>query len=419
MEMMERYTSAIRDNVYEWIKDVKDVDILVGIPCYNNEDTIAHVVSTVAEGLRKYFKDKKSALFVSDGGSTDDTREKAYAAPIPEGFHRRVTIYRGMPGKGTSFRAVFEVAKFLKADCCIVVDSDLRSITPEWIKLLAEPVLKKNAGFVAPYYIRHKNDGTITNNIIYPMTRSLYGLRMRQPIGGDFGFSGELAVLYTKEHVWDTDVAQYGIDIWMSTTAINEGFKIVQARLGTKVHEAKDPAEQLGPMFRQVVSTLFYLMGKYESKWRNIKGSTPVDTMGEPREIAKIEPVSVNLSKLEIEFLEGFYHFNPLYKQIIEPESYKQLAKNIRKLKRTGEVVFPPDLWAKILYDFAFTYQTWSRNRRKLVDVMVPLYFGRTAAYCHEVSELDAEQSEKIVEQQAKVFEDTKSYLIKKYEVWE
>ena len=132
----------------------------------------------------------------------------------------------------------------------------------------------------------------------------------------------------------------------MSTTAINEGFKVAQAQLGTKVHEAKDPAEHLGPMFRQVVSTLFYLMGKYESKWRNIKGSTPVDTIGEPREIAKIEPVSVNLSKLEIEFLEGFHHFNPLYKQIIEPESYKQLAKNIRKLKRTGEVIFPPDLWA-------------------------------------------------------------------------
>ncbi|MFQ5963518.1 MAG: glycosyltransferase [Candidatus Scalinduaceae bacterium] len=416
---MERYASAVRDNVNEWIKDVKDVNVLVGIPCYNNEDTISHVVSTAAKGLRAYFHDNKSALFVSDGGSTDDTREKAYTATIPEGFHRRVSIYRGMPGKGTSFRAVFEVAKFLKADCCIVIDSDLRSITPEWIKLLAEPVLNKSAGFVAPSYIRHKHDGTITNNIVYPMTRALYGLRMRQPIGGDFGFSGELADLYTKENVWDTDVARYGIDIWMSTTAINEGFKIVQAQLRTKVHDAKDPVAHLGGMFREVVSTLFYLMGKYESKWRTIKGSTPVETIGEPKEVAKIEPVSVNLSKLEIEFLEGFYHFNPLYKQIIEPESYNQLFKNIRKLKKTGEVIFPTDLWAKILYDFAFTYQTWSRNRRKLVDILIPLYFGRTAAYCHEVSELDAEQSEKVVENQAKVFEDLKPYLIKKYEAWE
>jgi len=419
MEIMKRYASAVRDNVYEWTKGLNDVDILIGIPCYNNEDTIAHVVSTAAEGLRTYFPDKKSALFISDGGSTDDTREKAYAAPVPEGCKRRVTIYRGMPGKGTSFRAVFEVAMHLKADCCVVIDSDLRSITPEWIKLLAEPVLNKKAGFVAPYYVRHKNDGTITNNIIYPLTRTLYGLRIRQPIGGDFGFSGEIAVLYTKEDVWDTDVAKFGIDIWMSTTAINTGLKIVQAQLGTKVHDAKDPAEHLGPMFRQVVSTLMYLMGKYETKWRTVKGSTPVDLIGKTEKTAKIEPVSVNFNKLEVEFLEGFSHFDPLYKQIIEPESYEQLAKNIRKLKKTGKVIFPSDLWAKILYDFAFTYQTWNRNRKRLIGIMVPLYFGRTAAYCHEVAELDAEQAEKVVEDQAKVFEELKPYLIKKYEVWE
>ncbi|MDR4509622.1 MAG: glycosyltransferase [Candidatus Brocadiaceae bacterium] len=416
---MKGYASALRENVSRWIKEVKDVNILVGIPCYNNEDTISHVVSTVAEGLRTYFPDKKSALFVSDGGSTDNTREKAYTAPVPEGFQRRVTIYRGMPGKGTSFRAVFELAMHLKADCCVVVDSDLRSITPEWIKLLAEPVMKGNAEFVAPYYIRHKNDGTITNNIIYPITRALYGLRMRQPIGGDFGFSGEMAVLYTKEDVWETDVAKFGIDIWMSTTAINAGIKVVQAQLGTKVHDAKDPSEHLAPMFRQVVSTLFYLMGKYESKWRNIKGSTPVDTLGEPKEMSKIEPVSVNFNKLEAELLEGFSHFDPLYKQIIEPENYNNLSKNVQKLKKTGKIMFPADLWAKILYDVAFTYQTWSRNKKKLIDIMVPLYFGRTAAYCHEVSGLDDEHAEKIVEDQAKIFESQKSYLVKKYEAWE
>lgn len=419
MEMMKKYPSAIRENVHEWAKEIKDVDILVGIPCYNNEETIAHVVSTAAEGLRRYFPGKKSALLISDGGSTDDTREKAYSASVPEGFQRRVTIYRGMPGKGTSFRAVFEVAMLLKVDCCIVVDSDLRSITPEWIKLLAEPVLSKKAGFVAPYYIRHKNDGTITNNIIYPMTRALYGLRIRQPIGGDFGFSGEMAVLFAKEDVWGTDVARFGIDIWMSTTAINTGLTIAQAKLGTKVHDAKDPAEHLGPMFRQVVSTLMFLMGKYETKWRNVKGSTPLTIIGEPEKIAKIEPVSVNFNKLEVEFSEGFSHFDPLYKQIIEPESYEQLVKNVRKFKKTGKVIFPADLWAKILYDFTFTYQSWSRNRKRLVDIMVPLYFGRTVAYCHEVAELDAEQAEEVVEKQAKVFEENKSYLINKYKAWE
>jgi hypothetical protein len=133
---------------------------------------------------------------------------------------------------------------------CACFDSDLLSITGEWVKFLVDPVIK-GSDYVAPYYCRDKYDGTITNNICYPLTRALYGIRVRQPIGGDFGFSGKLAAFYAHQEAWETDVAKFGIDIWMTTTAINEGYKICQAYMGTKEHEAKDPA-RLGPMFVQV-----------------------------------------------------------------------------------------------------------------------------------------------------------------------
>jgi len=54
-------------------------------------------------------------------------------------------------------------------------------------------VLSYGWDHVAPLYVRHRNDGTITNSIAYPLTAALYGTRIRQPIGGDFGFSGRLA----------------------------------------------------------------------------------------------------------------------------------------------------------------------------------------------------------------------------------
>ncbi|MGQ3684412.1 MAG: glycosyltransferase [Candidatus Loosdrechtia sp.] len=413
--LTKKYNSALRENVHMWIRKIKDIDILVGIPCYNCEDTISYVVSTSAEGLKKYYPDKKIAVFVSDGGSLDDTREKAYSTNIPEGVERRVTIYRGIPGKGTAFRAIFEVAKLLKADATIVVDADLRSITPEWIKLLANPIINKQAGYVSPLYLRHKYDGTITNNIVYPMTRALYGCKVRQPIGGDFGICGDLAAYYIKEDVWETDVARFGIDIWTTTTAINEGFKIVQAHLGTKVHNAKDPALDLGPMFRQVVSTLFYLMGKYESYWKKPRESTTPDTIGTPHEVSKIEPVSVNYTKLLAEFSEGFEQFDPLYEQVLEADNFNRLYEIVQIFKKTGEIQFPADLWAKVLYDFAFTYLKWHRNRRRLVDILTPLYFGRTAAYCHEVIEKDSAEAEAVVDMQAQEFEKQKTYLLQKF----
>jgi hypothetical protein len=415
----KKYSTALRENVHMWVDKIKTVDILVGIPCYNTEDTLGFVIEQIGKGLAQYFPNCKSAIFVSDGGSLDDTREHAYEAAIPENIQRRVTIYRGLPGKGTSFRAVFELALILKAKAIAVVDADLRSITPEWIKLLVEPVIENSAGFVAPYYRRHKFDGTITNQIVYPMTRALYGVDVRQPIGGDFGFSPELAAFYVKEDVWETDVARFGIDVWMTTCAINEGFKVVQTYLGTKVHNAKDPATDLGPMFRQVVSTLLYLMAKYESNWERDNPFQAIQINNKRDEEPQLEDVSVSLHNLHEEFVEGFSHFRPMYKDILDDEKMDRLEKIHESWSNGKEEVFDSDLWSKVLYDFAYVYQLWQRNKRRLVDIVTPLYFGRTKSYCQQVMKMDSDEAEEVVQEQARIFEHNKPYLLKRFSLWE
>lgn len=419
MKVFRKFDTALRENLSDWIKELGEVDILVGIPAFNSEETIENVVSTCALGLKEYFGKERSAIIISDGGSLDDTRERANGANLPEDIKRMVAIYRGMPGKGTSFRAVFEAAKLLKADCCLVVDSDLKSIGPEWVRLLATPVLDKKAGFVAPHYLRHKYDGSITNHIVYPMTRALYGKRIRQPIGGDFGFCGELAAFYAEQDVWQTDVARFGIDVWMTTSAINEGHSIVQAHLGTKVHEAKDPSIDLAPMSGQVISTLFFLMGKYEKNWMSIRKSETVEIVDSIAEIPKLESVAVSLDKLKREFVEGFRHFEPLYQQVLAHENFAELKGKVEHLEKKGEFDFPDQLWAKIVYDFAFIYQTWSRNRRRLVDMIAPLYFGKVGTYCYQVTDMNSEGAEQVIEQEAQQFENFKPYLLEKFNRWD
>ncbi len=421
--VIKKYPSALRENVHMWVNKIKSVDILVGIPTFNNEDSISFVVEQAGKGLAHYFPNQKSAVFISDGGSLDDTREHAYQSPSPEKVQKRVTIYRGMPGKGTSFRAIFEVATLLKVKAVAVVDSDLRSITPEWIKLLLEPILDRTAGFVVPFYRRHKFDGTITNHIVYPMTRALYGMDVRQPIGGDFGFSAELAAFYMGEDVWDTDTARFGIDIWMTTCAINKGHKVAQTYLGVKVHGAKDPATDLGPMFQQVVSTLFYLMGKFERNWRRDNPLQVVPINNKREQESELEAVPVSLDKLRSEFLEGFNHFGPMYERILYSENMtrlKSVHKNweSRQESDQGEE-FDADLWSMILYDFACVYQLWERNRRRLVDIITPLYFGRTNSYCRQVMNMSDDEAESVVQDQAKVFAKNKPYLLERFSFWE
>mgnify|MGYP001359667236 FL=1 len=416
---MRKYESAIRKNVLWWVDEVKSVDILVGIPCYNCEDSIGFVVEQVARGLAEHFPNHTSAIFISDGGSLDDTRENAYQAKIPEHVLRRVTIYRGHPGKGTSFRAVFELAIMLKVKAIAVFDADLRSITPEWVKFIVEPILDGSAGFVAPFYRRHKFDGTITNQIVYPMTRALYGVDIRQPIGGDFGFCPELAAFFMKEDVWDTDVARFGIDIWMTTCAINEGFKVVQTYLGTKIHGAKDPASDLGPMFRQVVSTVFYLMGKYEHNWDRNNPFQAIQINNKIDEEPTLEAVSVSMHDLLEEFVEGFLHFRPMYDEILNGNNMAMLDEIYQAWTSNKEKEFDAELWSRILYDFAYTYQQWERNKRRLVDIITPLYFGRVRSYCQQVMNMSSDEAEEVVQQQARIFEQNKSYLLKRFDIWD
>lgn len=405
----------MRHYVLERIKKIGQADILVGIPCYNEEETIGRVVEIIGQGLAKYYPDCKSVLIVSDSGSLDDTREVAAEAKVPAAVERIVTIYRGNPGKGASLRVIFEAAEKLKATACACFDADLTSITPEWVPSLVDPVMKHGYDYVTPYYWRDKYDGTITNNICYPLTRALYGLRVRQPIGGDFGFSGQLAAFYAHEDVWQTDIAKFGIDIWMTTTAINEGYKVCQAYLGTKEHRTKDPGH-LGLMFLQVLTTLFGLMGKYKQKWKLVKGSQPTKIFGSPSP-ANPKPVPVSLDRLLREMRAGFHHLYPLWREILSPE----VLKDLREVVTTDDehFRFPPSLWAKVVYDFAYTFNRWNSDQRKLVDIMAPLYYGRVASFVKETRGVNSLEAEKMIESQAEEFEKLKPYLLQKLEKWE
>jgi len=407
------YDTAFRAYLAKRIEQIDQADIVIGIPCYNNDATIGNVIKQVSHGLAKHYKSARSVILTSDGGSTDDTREVARDQEIMPWQEKVIFIYRGIAGKGTALRAIFEAAQKLGARACAVVDADLRSITPDWIKFLLEPVLDKGYQFVAPIYSRYKYDGTITNNVVYTMTRALYGKRVRQPIGGDFGLSAETASSYLKENVWMTDVARFGIDIWMTTHAITHGFRLCQANLGVKVHDPKDPASALGPMFRQVVHTLFTLMEDYVDFWRTVRGSEPVETFG-LREFFEPEPVEVNLDLLIYNYKVGFQHFGTLWKELLSPHCYEILRRLADA--ETKDFIFPVESWARTLYELAATFHHWPKNRAKLIDVISPLYHGRVASFVNQTAKMKSQDCEKVIEEQAEVFENEKGYLLK---VWE
>ncbi len=411
-----KFHTALRGWANRRLEKIDRADMVVGIPCFNNDSTIEYVIDMVSEGVAQFYRDLRVVIIISDGGSTDDSREVAREKTVYPFIEKVVTIYRGIPGKGSALRMILESATFLEAKVCLLFDSDLRSITPEWVRALADPVLSHGHDFVAPVYRRYKYDATITNNIAYNLIRALYGKRVRQPIGGDFGLSKKMLDFYFHcgRDIWMTDIARFGIDIWMTTEAIVENKSICQAYLGTKVHDVKDPLENLGPMFRQVVYPLFQLMEENSDRWRGIQGSEPVPTYGT---IVEQEPKAfeVDLSGMIKNFKEGFKNLSVFWEKIINPQSFAVL-KSLTKKRKSESFLMPTEDWAKIIYDFAATFHRWKRDRGKLVEIMRPLYYARVASFINRTKDMNTAQAEEVIDQQAQTFETLKPYLLKSWE---
>jgi hypothetical protein len=352
-------------------------------------------------------------IFVADGGSTDDTREVAKDFQVKPWQEKIVSIYRGPSGKGTALRSVFEAVARLKVNACAVVDSDLRSITPDWIQHLLDPVLSRGYQFVAPVYLRHKYDATITNNIVYNLTRALYGKRIRQPIGGDFAMSTDVAKFYVDQDVWESDVARYGVDIWMTTNAVTQNFRICQSNLGVKIHDAKDPAEHLGPMFRQVVWTIFSLMERFETHWKGVRGSEQVEVYGYEGSVEP-EPVKVDVEAMIQHFKIGFQQFSSLWREIFGEGCFAAIQEAAQSESKA--FYLSTGTWVQILYELAATFHSWKVNRNKLIDLVTPLYYARVASFVRESWEMSSKEADSLVEKQALEFEEAKDYLVK---VWD
>lgn len=414
---------VLRKEVQDWLETVGSADLLVGIPSFNNSRTIGHVVRAVQAGLAKYFPDCKAVLVNSDGGSSDGTREVVENAAIDDfdqllvsqrvpSFFKTATQYRGVPGKGSAFRTIFGVAEALQVKACAVVDSDLRSITPEWIELLLKPVYESGYDYVAPLYHRHKYDGTITNSIIYPLTRALYGRSVRQPIGGDFGFSGQLASHYLAQDVWESDVARFGIDIWMTTTALAGNFRVCQSFLGAKIHDAKDPGADLSAMLYQVVSATFDLMETYHDTWAKVEASSKVPTFGFEYAVG-LEPIAVNVDRMLERFTLGVVELVDIWRTFLPAETIDFLCK-ASQLKG-DDFRFPDAMWVDIIYHFALAQHNKTMGKEHLLKSLTPLYIGKVASFVMEMRDSSSAEVEERLDGLCREFEKQKPLLLEKW----
>lgn len=383
---------------------MEKTDIIVGIPSYNEEGTIDFVTWQVARGLKKFYSQYSCLIINVDNNSKDNTKHiflNTDTQGIPKVY---VTTSPGVKGKGNNFYNLFKIVKELKPKAVAVVDADLKSITPEWIKKLCQPILE-GYDLATPLYARHKYDGTITNNIVYPLIVGLFCRDIRQPIGGDFSFSTRLAEHWLEQE-WSETIKQYGIDIFMTTHALLGNFKVCSTRLGAKIHKVKDPGESLGPMFKQVIGTLFSILNKKPEALLN-RGIAHTTIFGE-EETQEPAMMCINTEKLRKTFNNGMNKYNGLLREHLSKETYSELREVCLELGGLDS-----ELWTKILYDLLAAYPK-AESKELLIEAVQPLYFGRVYSFAKETAGMPHHQAEAEVVKQANTFFKQRDYALRK-----
>ena len=379
------------------------LDVVVGVCTKNCADTVASVLKTVDRGLEQFFPAKRCLIVVSDGFSTDGTQEKARG--VETTTQVVVTPQTGEPGKGNGVRTILEVARDRGAATVALVDGDLTSIEPNWIERLAGPILK-GKDLVVPYYLRHRYDGVITNQIAFPLTNVLFGIGVRQPIGGEYGISARLLERLLQHDLFPED---FGIDIFITLVATSEQMEIAEAVLGVKEHESTkqyaDPDKLLVPMFYQVVGTLFRLINYYRDYIKTVHEIRPVERLGE---MPDKRPGAIMVDRQDL-----LRRFKEKYGELMGDNAafLGSLQADLDSIASTklSDYYFPLELWVRAVY---LAIDAFSASEDlSVLDALRVLWQGRFLSLVRETEEMSDEEAEAYIQGQLVVFEEQRSIL--------
>lgn len=416
-------TAQLSDEFLRQLSAVGEVDVLVGIPTFNNKDTIERVVRAVQIGLNKYFHRERCVLINPDGGSTDGTPDIFKNASVSDfeimltsnplrTFHRVSAPYHGIPGKETALRTLFVAADLLRAKACAILSPASLSVTPEWVESLVRPAYRENFDLVAPLYQRQKFDGLLVKGLLSPVIRAAYGARVREPVAGDLGFSGRLARHFLDKDIWDQEMTTFGLEIWMTTTAIVDGFKIAESFLGPRVQPAPQFGQDLTGTIRQVVGALFKCLEMHESYWLQRTGSEALRTFGFQYDVA-LEPLKLNMKSILDNFRSSIDQLVPILESILTPATLADVQKMTALPDRQFRC--PDELWVKTIYEFAAAYHHSAINRDHLLQALAPLYRARVSSFILENAKASAGKLDQRFEELGQSFESQKPYLIDRW----
>ena len=413
------------DDLLRQLMGVGEVDLLVGISSRSNANTTSQALRAIERSFQQHFTRQRSVIVNAYGGDQDEG--DAAAARLSNMAEKNVRLAESVslrtvqrvtanfsvpPSPGMALRTILAAADLLRARACAVVSPGTTNLTPDWIANLLRPAYQEKFDFVAPLYTRHKFQGLLARNLLYPMSRAIFGCGIRELYSDEWGFSGRLAAGCLNQDVWHEEPMGTRPEAWMAISAISSDFRCCQVFLGQKLQSTTGSGTDIVQVFRQTVGNLFWCMESRQSEWLDSERSEPVQTFGPDHELTS-EPTDLDPPRIFEMFRTGVMELDPILCTILDPETHAEI-KSIVSLEES-KFRFRSDLWVRTLYDFAASYHHAVINRDHLVQALAPLYRGVTFSYLVEHSDSSPAEMEVVSEALCVEFVRQKPYLREKW----
>jgi hypothetical protein len=385
-------------------------EVVIAVPAEGDRAAAGEAALALQAALRRVFPGR-TALAVVLSRETEGTTQPGQPLVAGDADHPAPAIHTGAPGPEAALHTLLDVALSVGAPACALLEAMPRPADPAWLQGLLEPVLRGEFDLVAPSYQRRRFDGVLVSGLVYPLTRALFGQRLRQPLGREMVLSRRLAEHLSRDDAWRTDPAHAGTDLWVITKALVRECRCAQVFLGPRPVPQAQPAD-LADTLARVLGALFHEMELHAARWQRVRGSSPVATFGDEHLPGEPAPPPAP-GPLVAAFSLGWNDLRRLWSAVLPPNTLYALQKIAREPPERFRM--PDAIWARVAYDFAVAWRLKLMDRAQLLRSLTPIYMGWLASFVNEVAALGRVETEERVERLCLAFEAEKPYLISRW----
>jgi hypothetical protein len=400
------------------IEGAGTTDLLVGVAMPVDTEQLRAAAAKAIHSIGEQFPGLRTVVAFPGVGNVEAANEEAAGESEETTNQLRFLPYPPPPGSAgriasltpaATYQAIFAMARELGVSACAVIGYDLAALESNFLAPVLAPVLDNRCELAMPVYSMGKFDGLLNSSILYPLTRALYGRRVRFPLATDFCVSARM--IPELEIALQRSSAQGQTLFWPATEAALRDRSVCQVYVDTHHAPAADGVD-LSTILAQTVGPLFLDAATNAALWQRIRGSQPGDVSGVPTP-SLADNVHADTTPMLETFQLGFRNLQEVWSLVLPPVTLLEL----KRLSRAPADRFhlPDELWARVVYDFALAHRLRALSRSHLLGALTPLYLGWVASYALEVGNASPAEAEQRIEKLARAFEEAKPYLLSRW----